>query len=183
MLSTGNDSRVPLVAAEEVLEAGINWGVTVGYELEVVAAELEEKGQATAVMFVVVPVLGLEVEFWHLLWRPGRQLSQILPSFAQEQFLQLPVLLQRQHVIFHRSLGLQQVWWSEAWDKNTLLETEHTRVRVLSGERRGAAYSLARRVAAAVTVEVDLFSRSSSTATISRDTARIHAARATGTQE
>ena len=141
---------------EEVLEAGINWGVTVGYELEVVAAEHEEKGQATAVMFVVVLVLSLEVEFWHLLWRPGRQLSQILPSFAQEQFLQLPVLLQRQHVIFHRSFGLQQMWWSEAWDKNTLLETEHTRVRVLSGERRGAAFSLARRAAAAVTVEVDL---------------------------
>ena len=40
-------------------------------------------------MFVVVPVLGLEVEFWHFLRRPGRQLSQILPSFAQEQFLQL----------------------------------------------------------------------------------------------
>ena len=106
VLSTGNDSRVPLVAAVEVLEAGINWGVTIGYALEVVATELEEKGQATAVMFVVVPVLGLDVEFWHLLRRPGRQLSQILPSFAQEQFLQLPVLLQRQHVIFHRSLGL-----------------------------------------------------------------------------
>ena len=109
VLSTGNDSRVPLVAAVEVLEAGINWGVTVGYALKVVAAELEEKGQATAVMFVVVPVLGLEDEFWHLLRRPGRQLSQILPFFAQEQFLQLPVLLQRQHVIFHRSLGLDSL--------------------------------------------------------------------------
>ena len=31
-----------------VLEAGINWDVTVGYELEVVVVELEEKGQARA---------------------------------------------------------------------------------------------------------------------------------------
>ena len=34
VLSTGNDSRVPLVAAVDVLEAGINWGVTVGMSLK-----------------------------------------------------------------------------------------------------------------------------------------------------
>ena len=55
---------------------------------------------ATEVVIVVVHVLDPEV-FWirrfsgiHCLRRPGGQLSQSLPSFAQEQFLQLPVLLQ-----------------------------------------------------------------------------------------
>ncbi len=41
----------------------------------------------------------IEDEFWHLPSFPGRQLSQFLPSLVHEQFLQLPVRLQRQQVI------------------------------------------------------------------------------------
>ena len=81
------------------------------HELEVKAFEPSERGPAitvelvaTGVVIVVVHDMCPEV-FWHLLRRPGRQLSQSLPSFTQEQFLQLPVLLQRQHVIFDRALG------------------------------------------------------------------------------
>ena len=53
---------------------------------------------ASQVEAVVTRILDPE-EFRHLPRRSGKQLSQILASFAQEQFLQLPVLLQRQHVI------------------------------------------------------------------------------------
>ena len=38
-------------------------------------------------------------EFWHPPKRPGRQLTQVFPSFTQLHFLQMPERLQRQHGI------------------------------------------------------------------------------------
>ena len=58
-------------------------------------------------------------EFWHPPKRPGRQLTQVFPSFTQLHFLQMPERLQRQHGIIGQapspsppgdSIALKEAW-------------------------------------------------------------------------
>ena len=92
------------VVAFIVLKVGTSWGIAVEHEFEVMVLNLRGLAItveliATTEVVLVVHDLGPEV-FWYLLRRPGRQLSQSLPSFPHEQFLQLRLLLQQQHGIF-----------------------------------------------------------------------------------
>ncbi len=103
VVTMDDDANVPMSALLVISEVGTNLDA---FEVKLTGVVIDRLGRlAVKVVEAIVVsdvkhVLGLKDKFWHLPRRPGKQLSQILPSFEQEQFLQLPVLLQRQQVIF-----------------------------------------------------------------------------------
>ncbi len=102
VVTMDDDANVPVSALLIISEVGTNLDA---FEVKLTGVVIDRLGRLAVkvveaiVVSDVTHILGLKDKFWHLPRRPGKQLSQILPSFEQEQ-LQLPVLLQRQQVIF-----------------------------------------------------------------------------------